>query len=281
MAEKIYWTPEERGAVGVYVWTQLEPRLSNGEITLKQAMHGRTLLAVIEQAQQAVLTPDRRRPIKTVRGVDWLPGMIADQASKALRRRADERKAIQADIAPVQEVEEAPTNGQVTGPIIAEPVARSTPGQLLDSMLGLVSGGFGEVARSLAARIESLEASVLLLAETIGQVSSNKDAPGIGEIVKRIRNPKFVVVGLNKGQQCTEVRHRFDGEPVNLDFQGSDTNAIPGGERVFLMNKFISHKNVERLIAHVGKEKLVFVDGGVNDLCHAIRERLPKVSSLG
>jgi hypothetical protein len=290
---RIVWDDTERTDLGMAVWNEIRPQLETGTITLKQALGGYRILPALKMAQNTLLPPDRRRKIISVTGtMKWLPKMIRDRALKMIEQQRAEQERAEAERLARAEREQQVSqpvdqdrNGQVTEPVVQVTAQQpSTPGQMLDSLLGMIGGALTEQTRGITARLEGLEAATLLLAETFHQLSTGKTdshSQPLSEILKRIRNPKFVIVGLNKGTQTTEVERQFEDAPVKLGFQGSDTNKVPGGDRVFVMNKFIDHSTVERLITHVGKDRLVFVDGGVGDLCHAIRSRLPKTTLAG
>lgn len=273
---RVRWSDAEKGALGTYIWNRIRPRLESGEITLKQAKGGYQLMPLLREAMDNVLSVDRRRSVISVLMVPWLVDMIEQEAYRLYetRRRREEAEPKQ-PVAPEAngEVVEAPV---VTAQLVPS-TTNPTPGQLLDLLLESLGGSIAQVSDRLVSRLDNIETGLIMVAEML-QGNRNGTMPTTEEIARRVRNPKFAIVGIQKGTQITEVKNRFKHQPVNLLFCEDGRIGVPSSaETVFVMNRFVGHSEIEKLIAEQGKDRLQFVDGKINDLCHAIKTRLESV----
>lgn len=206
----------------------------------------RGLKRLIDEAQESLFTPDRRRPLTWV-DMTTRRRLVAEW--EALRAKPDPQPVVAGPVTP-----EAPTLEAFTLEDLLVEVARR------------VARGFENITRQLQV--------VQPPQTTPGPSPSPKHNPFMSSTVKK-PIPEVLVVGTYGPQEAC-LRDLFGN--AELVFVGSDASPVmisrhgAGADHVFILTKFISHAQFD----HVKKLPCPYtmVNGGMTELKEKLREYL-------
>ena len=242
-------------------WTEGErERLTEQAFVALQNQPGASIPTILNHLQQQ-MPAGRRRQIRTVNDVPWLPDKLIEMFAA---QRHDARQ--------FRERRDAPPAPPPRIPTAEEVLANASLAEI-----GAIYARRQAEALQAIARDQQVIQTGLARLQARGDPQAGSARPPLPPASGHEGAPlRFVIVGLLRKQECEFDRYASQATMIFFEAHRVPGD-LPDATRYFLLTKFIGHR---WQFAITDKRKLVLVEGGMSALHAAIARELDALAGV-